>query len=81
MYFPLESPPGWWVGNLVTKTMPLQKNGFWVNFTDNGYAYTEDNDVKVFMDRLTRDTYATEWVMIAPKTFREEKTAEEETTP
>ena len=45
------------------------KESFWVNFTEAGKEYDEDDDVKAYADKLTFDTYKKTWALVAPTDF------------
>lgn len=71
MYFENESPPGWYIGKLVTAAWPRGKGCFWVNFTADGAEYTKTDDVKVVLAKLNKQEYQNQWLMVAPKEVKE----------
>ena len=67
--FPQDNPPGWYWGRPLDKKQHTGKYSFWVNFTEAGQEYDEDDDVKVSADKLTSDEYKKSWALVTSTDF------------
>ena len=69
MLFPNEDPPGWYVGDVLQTTQALAEKQVWINFSAEGSEPLEDDDVKINVESLGKESYMSEWALFIPKTF------------
>ena len=71
IHFPNDNPPGWYWGKPLPDTAArAPKASFKVNFTEEGLEYDPKDDVRVYLESLTANTYGTDWAVVARKDYQ-----------